>query len=377
MNGIVEGGIIFIVAFMVTYVSVPFSKWIAVKIGAIDYPSNRRMNTEPIPRCGGIALYLGLMAAAITMYVGMNFFDWEATDLYVVKGIDNVLLILGITIMFLVGLIDDVESMNPWLKLAGQFVSAIILCYAGATIDAVRSIVDSSYVSLDWLNYPLTVVYLVAFVNIINLIDGLDGLAAGIVTIVSLSLLYLVVARGSFTLAVICIALAATCLAFLRYNFYPASVFMGDSGSLLLGVVVGIVSISGVIRTQSLVAMLVPIVIAGVPVIDTLSAIVRRRRVHQPVEKADLGHIHHRLVRAGFGQRKSVLILYACSAALAIIGCVLGSFSGPIRWAVFAALALVVGIVIMRFGLFKPVLQHYYDNRNHRGRRAPRTDDDK
>lgn len=371
MEFFIQGITIFLVAFLVTYAMVPVSRKIAIAIGAIDYPSNRRINTTPLPRCGGIALYAGFMAACLALWIGVQFFGWQIIDLYVVKGINYPVLIIGVSVMFLVGLIDDVMPLSPRTKLAGQVVASAIVVLSGVSIDTVRSLIDGAFFELGWANFPLTVIYLVAFVNIINLIDGLDGLAAGIVIIVSSSLLYLVILRGSFTLSVMCLALIGACLAFLRFNFYPASVFMGDCGSLFLGLVVGIVSISGIVRTQSLIVMLVPIVIAGVPVLDTLSAIVRRRRSHHRVDEADLGHIHHRLVRAGFGQRKSVCILYACSAGLAIAGSLLGSVSGPVRWVMFAVLAVAVVFVISRYDLFNPVLQHYYDSRGQKGPRVP------
>lgn len=362
----------FFVAFIVTYLMVPASKKIAVLIGAIDYPSNRRLNTDPVPRCGGIALYIGLVAACLSVLIAERFFGWEIVDLYVLQDINYIVLFIGITIMFAVGLVDDIVQMAALPKLFGQIVAAVVVAAAGITIGTVRSIVDGDYVDLGWLNYPLTVLYLVVFVNITNLINGLDGLATGIIAIVSASLLYLVIMRGSATLALACVALIAVCLAFLRFNFFPASIFMGDSGALLLGLMVGIISISGVVRTQSFVVMLVPLVIAGVPLLDTISAIIRRSRGHKPVGQADMGHIHHRLLRAGLGQRRAVAVLWLCSAFLAFVGTMLGSFSGPVRWAIFFGLAVVMFFIIWKFGLFKPVLRHYYDNKGKHGPRTPR-----
>ena len=364
--------IVFAVAFAVAYCMVPVSKKIAFRIGAIDYPGYRRMNREPIPRCGGIALYVGLIAACFTMFLGVRFFDWDLHDLYILSDVNYIVLFVGVTTMFTVGLVDDITQLSPGVKLAGQIVAATVVTLSGITIGAVRTLVVGDYLSLGWIDYPLTVLYLVVFVNITNLIDGLDGLASGLVAIVAGGLLYLVLMRGSFTLVLVCLALIAVCLAFLRYNFFPASVFMGDSGSLLLGLVVGIVSGVGVVRTQSFVVMLVPLIIAGVPVLDTVSAIVRRKRLHQPVKDADLGHIHHRLMRAGLSQKRSVAVLWLCSAALVLVGCLMGSFSGPVRWMVCIVLAVVLFFVIWKFGLFKPVLKHHYDNRGKRGPRVPR-----
>ncbi len=366
-----QGAIVFAVAFIVTYLMVPVSKQIAWRLGAIDYPSNRRVNRAPIPRCGGIALYVGLIAACFTIFIGVRFGGWEFHDLYVLNNVNYLVLFVGVTIMFTVGLVDDITQLSPAVKLAGQIVAALVVVLAGVTIGGVRAVISSEYVALGWIDCPLTIAYLVIFVNITNLIDGLDGLASGLVAIVACSLLYLVLIRGSVTLALACLALIAVCLAFLRFNFFPASVFMGDSGSLLLGLVLGIISVAGVVRTQGFIVMLVPLVIAGVPVIDTASAVIRRLRGHQPVDQADLGHVHHRLMRAGLSQKRSVAVLWLCSAVLAVVGCLMVGVSGPIRWALLFVLGLVVFFVIWKFGLFKPVLRHHYDNRGKTGPRVP------
>jgi UDP-GlcNAc:undecaprenyl-phosphate GlcNAc-1-phosphate transferase len=325
-----------------------------------------------VPRCGGIALYLGFMAGCFALWLGVTQFGWRIIDLYIIRDIQYPTLLMGITIMFIVGLIDDIVQISPLQKLAGQMLSAVIVALSGVSIDMVRSLVDGAYLELGWLNIPLTVAYLVIFVNIINLIDGLDGLAAGIVAIVSAAMLYLVLMRGSMTLAFICVMLIAICLAFLCYNFYPASTFMGDSGALFLGLLLGTISIAGVVRTQSLVINLVPLVLAGIPVLDTASAVIRRTRQHESFAQADMGHIHHRLVDAGFGQRKAVLILYLFTAILAVSGLMLSRTSGYLRWFVFGALFAITFLLIWRLGLFKPVLQHHYDNLGNIGVRTPR-----
>lgn len=366
-----QAAIVFAAAFAVAYAMVPVSKRIAFVLGAVDYPSNRRTNTEPIPRCGGIALYLGLMAAVLAIFLGTRFFGWQLRDLYTLDSLNYAALFAGVTLMFAVGLVDDITQLGALRKFVGQIIAAAVVVYAGVSIGTIRSPFSGEYLILGWLDYPLTVLYLVIFVNITNLIDGLDGLAAGLVAIVSLSLLYLVTMRGSFTLALMCIALAAVCLALLRFNFYPASIFMGDSGSHLLGLMVGIVSVSGIVRTQSFVIMLVPLVIAGVPVIDTASAVIRRLRGHQSIGQADMGHVHHRLVKSGMGQKRAVAILWACTAALALAGCLISRASGPVRWGVLIVLACIVFAVIWRFHLFSPVLKHHYVNKGRRGSRRP------
>ena len=368
----IESAIVFAVAFSVTYVCVPLAKRIAQVVGAIDYPGNRRINTKPIPRCGGIAMYLGLCAAMLTVFLGVKFFGWKLRNLYVLADVDYVLLYFGITLMFLVGLVDDITQLSPAMKFGGQIIASIVIVISGISIGSARIPITGSYVVMGWFDYPLSVLYLLVFVNITNLIDGLDGLASGLVAIVSTALLYLVVMRGFMTMAFVCVALIGVCLAFLRYNFFPASIFMGDCGSMLLGIMVGIVSVAGVARTQSFVIMVVPLAIAGVPVLDTISAIVRRVRGHQRIEQADQEHIHHRLLKSGLSQKRSVAVLWLATAALAIVGCVGASFSGPIRWTIFLVLFITVFVVIFKFGLFKPVLKHYYDNLGGRGPRLPR-----
>lgn len=359
------------VSFLVAYISVPLCKKIAYFVGAIDYPGNRRINSSPIPRCGGIALYLGLVAGVLTIFIGARFFDWEMYNLYLVSEVNYIVLFFGVTCMFCVGLVDDITQLNPWVKLAGQVVAAAIVVYSGLSIGTIKILPGQGYVDLEWLDYPLSILYLIVFVNIINLIDGLDGLASGIVAIVSGSLLYLVIMRGNMTLALLTTSLIAVCLAFLRYNVFPASIFMGDSGSMLLGLVVGIISVSGVARMEGIIIMFVPLAIAGVPVLDTFSAIVRRLRGHQSIGQADMNHLHHRLMRAGLGQRRSVVVLWLCTLVLSIVGCVIVQFSGTVRWAIFLSLFVIVFMVIWYFGLFKPVLRHHYDNRGSTGPRVP------
>ncbi len=363
--------IVFAVAFFVAYIMTPVSKRLAILLGAIDYPGNRRVNTKPVPRCGGIAIYLGLCAGAFTVILGVRVFGWHLSNLYVLSEVNYGLLFVGVSAMFAVGLIDDIVQLKSFTKLIGQIIAATVVAYSGVTIGSVRLLGSATYLTFGWADIPITVLYLVVFVNIVNLVDGLDGLAAGIVAIVSSSLLYMVIARGLFTTALVIVSLIAVCLAFLRFNFFPASIFMGDSGSHLLGVMLGIISIIGVARTQGVVSMIVPLVIAGVPVLDTVSAIIRRLRASQPVGKGDANHIHHKLLKSGLGQRRTVAVLWSCTAGLAVAGVAIESFSGAARFAVLLFLALVVFLIVWKFGLFKPVLKHHFDNSGKSGARVP------
>lgn len=356
--------VVFAVAFMVTYAMVPVSKRIAEKIGAIDFPGERRVNEDIIPRAGGIALYTGFMAGCLTLLVCTQLFDWPFEDAYSVRGIDYVLLYLGVTIVFVVGLIDDISPLSPRSKLTGQILSAIVICLSGVTIGSVRWVFTGEYITFGWMDYPITIIYFLVFMNAINLIDGLDGLAAGIVVIVACGLMYLVFSRGSITLVMFCLIIVAVCLAFLRYNFHPASIFMGDSGSLFLGTLLAVLSVNGIARSQGIAVFIVPLVIAGVPVLDTATAIVRRIREGKRIDEADMEHVHHRMLASGMSHTRTVLIIYAFSAALAFAGCFMGSVTGIRRWVVIAILAALVFIIIWRMRLFQPVLQHHYRRRD-------------
>ncbi len=368
MENFTQIALVFVTAFAVTYITVPFSKWIGRKIGALDHPGKRRVNTEVIPRCGGISLYLGLLAGCGVLWVGCTFFGWNTSDLYTVGEINSVVLLIGVSAMFCVGLVDDIVQLSAPVKFVGQIVASLIVVSAGVTVGAIRGL-GEGYYELGWLNVPVSVLYLVVFVNITNLIDGLDGLASGVAAICAAGLCYLVAARGSLTLMLVCVALIAVCLAFLRYNFYPATVFMGDSGALLLGLVLGIVSIVGVVRTQSFVVMLVPLVIAGVPVLDTIAAIIRRLVHHQSIGTADAGHVHHRLLKRGMGQIRSVLVLWAITAAAAVAGCALSGATGWARFALLVALVAAAFVLLWKLGLSEKVMQHHYRNK---GKVGPR-----
>ena len=371
MSAILQAIIVFVVTVVVTLVMVPVSKRIAFVLGAVDYPSNRRVNKEPVPRCGGIGLYCGFMVGLALLYVGTNYWGWDIHNTYYLQSLNYPLLFVGVTCMFILGLVDDINQIHAGVKFLFQIVAATVVAFSGVSIGSVY-LFGCGFIDLGILDIPLTVLYLVIFVNIINLIDGLDGLAAGIVAICSIALMFLVLERGTVTLACVCVCLLASCLGFLRYNFNPASIFMGDSGSHFLGLMLGIISLAGVARMSSVVVLVVPIIIAGVPVIDTASAIVRRLLSHKSIGEPDLNHIHHRLLRVGLSHRATVLVLYAITAIMAIVAVLLDTMTGPVR-SVATVVVIILGFVItIVLGAAGPVLQHYYEGRGKVGPRTPR-----
>lgn len=361
---LVECLALFVLAALATMLLVPAAKRLAVRFDAIDYPSARRVNKEPVPRMGGVAMLGGLVIALLAVFVGMRAFGW-ADPFVPHPSLDVNYLGVGVGVLFMfgVGVVDDIVDLRPKTKFAGQVAAACIVVASGLLLSSVRNPFGPGFLEFGWFSYPLTVFYLVAFANVINLIDGLDGLAAGITAISAFTLFAFSVLTFRPDAAIMSIALAGVCVGFLRYNFHPASIFMGDSGALLLGFSLGIVSLFAVARSAAFVSLLVPLLAAGVPIIDTALAIVRRTRAHKPIDQADSGHIHHRLMETGFSQRATTLIMWAWTAALALCGVLITWLSGPARIAAFLVAAGITVFGILKLHLLDPVLLHHYNPR--------------
>lgn len=355
--------LVLVVAAAGTAATVPLALRLAKRFNAIDYPDGRRVNKRPVPRLGGIALLAGLLLAILVLII----LDISLREALIADSLNPSVcypgVLLAVLAMFAVGVIDDLKGLRARYKLIGQTIAAAIAVVAGVLFDHFANPFSGELIQLGWMAYPITIFYLVAFANIINLIDGLDGLAAGIVAISATALFFVAVTRGGPDAAVVAVALVGACLAFLFFNFYPARVFMGDSGALLLGFSLGIVSLFGVVRTPALITLLVPVVIAGLPVIDTFAAIIRRRRNHKGVLEADTQHMHHRFLDIGLDQRTTVLVMYSLSALLAICAFIVLQYSGPVRIVIVLILAVVVIFLVMRLRLFGPVLSHHYNKR--------------
>lgn len=361
-----------LVAVLTTILLVPLAKRVAVKFDAIDYPAARRVNMIPVPRMGGIAIFGGLVCALIVLMLGDYFFDWEnpfvaQSDL----SVNYLGMAIGVVFMFGVGVVDDIIDLKPKSKFIGQVIAACIVAGSGVLLSSVHNPFGEGYIEFGWFAYPLTVFYLVAFANIINLIDGLDGLAAGITAISAMTIFVFSVLTARIDAAFMSIALFGVCIGFLRYNFHPASIFMGDSGALLLGFLLGTVSLFAVARSALFVSLLVPILAAGVPIMDTALAIVRRKRAHRPIDEADRGHIHHRLLEAGFSQRATVLIMWGWTAALAVCAVFITELEGFVRIPFVAIVAIITCYGVFKLRLLQPVLLHHY---NPRGKRKRDTD---
>ena len=359
--------LLFLVALLATLLATPLAKCIAQHLGAIDKPDERRINKVPIPRMGGIGIALGLVAAVAVQVAGTKLLGWPTVFVphMQLQGVDYKLLTVAVVIVFLTGAIDDVRNLKPRQKLLGQILAACVAAASGLVIGNVANPFTAELIPIGWLAYPITVVYLVAFTNVINLIDGLDGLAAGITAISCAAMFYLSYEAHQIDAAVLACILAGCCLGFLRYNFNPASIFMGDCGSNMLGFLLGVIALLGVNRVAAATTLIVPLVIAGVPIIDTFAAIVRRRRGHTAISQADTGHIQHRLIKQGFDQMQAALMIYGWSILLAAGAIIMTKVALPLRFVVFILLVSVSAVFIRKLHLFKPVLLHRYNPKTH------------
>ena len=354
---------VFFVALIGAALSTPLAMKLAWRVNAIDYPDGRRVNKLPTPRLGGVAIFAGLV-------LGLGFMvivNWINPDLLHIRGLNTGINYFGVggalLIVFAIGLLDDIYQIKPLAKFLGQILAAIVACVSGVLFSHFLNPFGSGIIDIGWLAYPFTVFYLVAFANIINLIDGLDGLASGVVAICAAALFVLSFSRGGMDAAIMAAALVGVCGGFLFFNFHPAKAFLGDSGSLLLGFSLGIVSLFGVVRATALISLLIPVVIAGIPVIDTFTSIVRRMRSGKPIFAADKEHVHHRFINLGFSQRITVLIIYGLSSVLAVLAILIAQDQTPMRIVYVIILIVIVALFIWRLGLMSTVLTHHYEKR--------------
>ncbi|MBE6033533.1 MAG: undecaprenyl/decaprenyl-phosphate alpha-N-acetylglucosaminyl 1-phosphate transferase [Clostridiales bacterium] len=321
--------IAFLTAFMLSIIFTPAAVKLAPVIGAVDVPKDaRRMHTKPMPRFGGVAIFIGAMTSIswICLYgwpLLEEIFEQMGAAILVqpVESMKGVL--LGGFLIYILGVIDDLKGMPAKVKFAGQALIACVPYAFGVRIEFVTnhfgaSFGDSHSYFAGALCFFITIIWIVGITNTVNLIDGLDGLAAGVSSISSLCLAYTAYIHGSYLPALAMLALAGGALGFLPYNFHPAKIFMGDGGSLFLGFMLATLSIVGPVKSATIMAVIIPVLVLGLPIFDTAFAILRRLVNHRPIMEADKGHLHHRLMAAGMGQRRTVLMLYGISGVMGV-----------------------------------------------------------
>jgi UDP-GlcNAc:undecaprenyl-phosphate GlcNAc-1-phosphate transferase len=320
--------IAFLLGLVTAFVVTPFSMRIAKKYGAIDVPNDRRVNKKPMPRLGGIAVIAGFFVSTIYLLISMSIegklvlFEEDMLWLKLV-GFFVGIIILGITCF-----IDDSKGIPSWVKLIAQVISATIVVICGTRIGNINlPFIDSKIFFYDWFSYIITIGWIVGITNAINLIDGLDGLSSGITLISCFSLLIIFTLNASPLIAILLItALAGSIVGFLPFNFSPARTFIGDTGSNFLGFSLAVISILGVAKTYTALVLIAPIIVLGLPIFDTIFAIIRRiikGKSIKAVFKADKGHLHHRLMKKGYTQKQAVLILYGLTATLGMFAIIL------------------------------------------------------
>jgi len=291
----------FIAAAAIAWLLVPYAEKLAFRVGAIDHPKERGLHDRPMPRLSGLAILAGAEVAGWIWLPG----DGESQAI-----------LLGAVAIAAVGVIDDVRGLPALPKLLGQIGAALIPVLAGVRVDNLTLPFIGGF-DLGWLAYPLTVLGIVAVVNVINFLDGVDGLAAGVCTIAAITLAVIALSLERNAAGVLAALTGGAALGFLRHGFPPASSFMGDTGSNLLGFLLATASVQGALKTNAVIALAFPLIVLAVPILDTGFVVAKRLKYRQPIYQADSWHFHHRMANIGFSQRRTVAYLYAWTLVMA------------------------------------------------------------
>lgn len=327
----------FTIALAVAYFATPQVMDLAIKVGALDAPDERKVHKGMIPRMGGLAIYAGFVLAVLaSMYISREIMG----------------LLVGGTVILIVGIIDDLKPLPAKVKLLGQIAAASVLVMFDIRIEWLTNpFGDMLYV--DYLAIPLTILWVVGLTNTVNLIDGLDGLAAGVSTIAAVTILLVALQNHFWTVAILTAALAGSAFGFLQHNFNPAKIFMGDTGSMFLGYMLAAISILGAVKSAATIALIVPIVALGLPILDTAFAIIRRYMSGRPIFKPDKGHLHHRLLEMGLTQKQTVLLMYVMSGCLGLSAIALTEVNYSFGILIIIALLSIACIGARKIGVLK------------------------
>ncbi len=334
---VVWGGLI---AFVVVMLLTPAVGGMARLLGVVDAPGGRRLNRRPVPRLGGLALFLGIFVPSLA---------------FLNVGRENRGLLLGAAIAVTVGAVDDFRGLRWFEKLAGQVAAAAVPTAFGVWVNRFTFPFLGIHGLPAWAGIPLTVLWIVAIMNMVNFLDGLDGLAAGIAAIAGLTFAVIALSLGKPDAAILSAIVAGASIGFLRHNFYPARIFMGDSGALLLGYVLGAVAVQGLLKTAATVALLFPLLVLAVPIVDTTFVVARRLKHGERVFVGDQSHLHHRFLRRGFSQPRAALTIWGWCLSLAAAA--LATRFVPFRahgvWHLWPTLlAAGIGVVAVAFSVY-------------------------
>jgi UDP-GlcNAc:undecaprenyl-phosphate/decaprenyl-phosphate GlcNAc-1-phosphate transferase len=334
-----------LICFVASALVTPLVKKLALKIGATDQPSQRKVHQKVMPRLGGLAIYIGFIVGILILRPDNEY---------------KIPILLGSIVIIITGFLDDLFELSAKVKLIGQLLAAGIVVFSGVQVEYINLPFGSHQLEFGFLSIPLTILWIVGITNAINLIDGLDGLAAGVSAIALITISWMAILKGDIYVTSIGIILIGSILGFLIYNFHPAKIFMGDTGALFLGYMISVLSLLGFKNVTAL-SFVIPVIILGVPISDTFFAIIRRIVKRQPLSAPDKSHLHHCLLRLGYSHRKTVLIIYGMSAMFGIAAVI---FSRATMWGsllVIGTLLIVVELVAEKIGLvsknYQPLLK--------------------
>lgn len=330
-----------IISAIISLMCTPLIKLLAIKIKAIDVPKDtRKIHKKPVPLLGGLAIYIAFVIVIIIQKGPLEY--WQ-------KGI-----IYGSTIIIIGGILDDIKDLKPWQKLLFQLLAAICVIYHGVYIKNITNPFggEDMFFNIGKFSIPFTIVWIIGITNALNLIDGLDGLAAGVALISSITILVITSMASKPSATMLTAILIGAIGGFLPYNFNPASIFMGDAGAQLLGFLLSVISIQGAIKSAATFAIVVPILALGLPIYDTLFAMIRRKINGKPIMQADRGHLHHRLLDLGLSQKQVVLIMYFVSACLGAISIIAMQISTPRSYFLLTTIVFLIVVLAWRYGFF-------------------------
>ena len=325
--------------FLFVYLLVPFVKKIAEHIGAMDIPNKRKVHKVPIPRLGGLAIFLGFLFGYMAFCKSNELMNS---------------IFIGSFIIVITGMIDDIKPLEPKIKLIGQTLSALVVAiYGNILLSSISAF--GFYINFGLLSYPITILFILSFINCMNLIDGLDGLAAGISSIFFLTVGSIAIFKSSQGLDfILCFIMLGSCLGFLKYNSHPASIFMGDTGSMFLGYIISIIALLG-FKNVTMTSIIIPFTIIAIPFLDTIFAIIRRYLKNESITKPDKFHIHHQLLNMKFSHKKTVIIICLIDALFAFTSIVYVLIDRQLGYVMYGILMLLVLAFILKTNV---VIEH-------------------
>ena len=342
--------LIVLLSFLTSLALVPLVRKISFHVNAIDIPDKRKVHLQPIPSMGGLAFFFSFLLGYM---------------LFAPKTDQMLAILIGSFLIIIVGIIDDISPLRPLWKLLGQIVaSLIVVIYGGITFSDMTMFGFSLKFGI--FAIPLTVLFIVAIINAINLSDGLDGLAAGSSAIffLSISIIAYIMNKLGGLDVILCLIMLGATLGFLVFNFNPASIFMGDTGSMFLGFIISIVALLG-FKTATITSLIIPILILFVPILDTLAAIIRRSLKGQSFSQADREHLHHQILDSTKSTKKTVLIMYLIDAAFASVSILYALGDNKIAMIIYLLLFILFVVLVFKTDI---IIEHKKEDKNVKGK---------